>query len=114
MSLTAAVCAASMTALQENRLEALSHLSSVTHASWELTPFTRHQWYMMFFDDGPWGLHMQRWMADSIHDLFIVAFIPAILLALWLGLVVVPSNARAREMRLGPLRPQPAEAPAQH
>jgi len=44
-------------------------------------------------------------MALSIHDLFVVAFIPALLLVVWLGFVVVPTNAQAREMRLPPLRP---------
>jgi len=42
MSLTAAVCAASMTALQQNRLDSSAGLSSVTNAAWLLTPFTRH------------------------------------------------------------------------
>lgn len=107
MSLTAAIAAASMTALQVNRLEASSHLSSVTHSAWLLTPSLRRMWAGIFGDVQ--SGQFQRWMALSIHDIFIVSFIPAILLAFWLGFYV-PSNARARETRLPPLRPEPQEA----
>jgi MFS family permease len=111
MSLTAAVCAASMTALQEARLEGSAHSSSVDDAQWLLTPFTRHEWSSLFTN--VWSGPMQRWMAGSIHDLFVVALIPAVILIFWLGFVVVPSNQKAREMRLGPLRPQPQAQPVE-
>jgi EmrB/QacA subfamily drug resistance transporter len=107
MSLTAAVCASTMTALELNRVEGAAHLSSITNVSAMLTAPGREWWKMMFYSDSAkWGGMMQRWMAGSIHDLFVVAFIPAILLGVWLIFVVLPTNARARAARLGPLRPQ--------
>ena len=102
-SLSAAVAAAALTAFQINRLEFRSGLSSVTNASWLINPFGRIQ-YAGIFGNIQTGA-MQRWMTLSIHDVFMVSFIPAIFAGLWLWFVVVPTNAQARAMRLAPLRP---------
>lgn len=110
-SLSAAVAAASLTALQINRLDSYAHLSSVDNASDLITPLGRHLWSGWFGEGNLWVEQAQRWMTLSIHDAFVVAFVPAIILGLWLWRVVVPTNAQVREMRLPPLRPPPEAAP---
>jgi EmrB/QacA subfamily drug resistance transporter len=109
-SLSAAVAAASLTALQINRLDSYAGLSSVANASWLITPFGRVQWSGLFGQN--FAAQAQRWMTLSIHDAFVVAFVPAILLGFWLWRVVLPSNAAVRENRLPPLREAAAAAPA--
>jgi len=111
MSFSAAVAAAGLTALQIGRLESYSHLSSDTDASLLVNPFGRVQ-YSGIFGQLQAG-DMQRWFTLSVHDVFMVAFIPAIFLAFWLWRVVVSKNARLREMRLPPLRPVPQPVPEQ-
>jgi EmrB/QacA subfamily drug resistance transporter len=110
-SMAAAIAAAGLTAFQINRLEGRAGLSSVDNASQLITPFGRVQFAGIF--GNVWTGDLQRWITLAIHDVFMVSFIPAILLGFWLWRVVLPTNARVREMRLPPLRPlPPVEAPA--
>lgn len=113
LSLSAAIAAAGLSAFQVDRLDSYAHLTSVTNASQLLSPSGRY-WYATIFGN-VYTSHLQRWLTLSIHDVFVVAFIPAILLGIWL-LLVVPSNALVREIRLGPLRaapPPPSEPEAE-
>ncbi len=104
MSLSAAVAAASLSAFQVNRLDTYAGLSSVTNAADLLNPFGRFQYSGWF---GPvWTQFLEKAMTLSIHDVFAVAFVPAIALGIWLWLFV-PSNQRVASIRLGPLRPAP-------
>lgn len=45
---------------------------------------------------------MQRALGAALHEVFLLAFVPVIVLLLWL-VVVVPNNARLRRIRLAPL-----------
>ncbi|GEM_PF-113373 len=108
MSLSAAIAAASLSAFQTWRLEGYAQLSSVTNASQLLSPFGRF-WLAGIFGQ-IWVGHLQRWLTLSIHDVFVVALIPAAGLGLWLWLRV-PSNALVREIRLPPLGAPPPTGP---
>ena len=111
MSLSAAIAASVLTALQIGRLESCAGLSSVTNAASLLSPGGRW-WYQGLF--GPvWTQFLQHCMAYSIHDIFLVGFIPVVGLALWLWLYVPKTNAQLFGMRMPPLRPgPPAQVPA--
>jgi len=70
-----------------------------------LTATTRH---LLTVRLGPAAVpRLQQALAAALHDIFLVAFAPTVLLLLWL-LFVVPGNSAARRIRLGPLGASPA------
>jgi EmrB/QacA subfamily drug resistance transporter len=110
MSLSAAIAASVLTAVQIARLDGCAGLSSVTNAASLLSPGGRY-WYQGLF--GPvWTQFLQHCMAFSIHNIFLIGFIPAVLMGLWVWLRVPKTNADLFKMRMPPLRPGPPAQPA--
>jgi len=58
-------------------------------------------------------IRLQHALDSALHDIFLIALAPAAVLILWL-LLVVPGNALAERIRMGPLGGRrPAGVPAQ-
>jgi EmrB/QacA subfamily drug resistance transporter len=99
MSLTAALVAPILGALEVSRLAA--HFGrSLSEPSLLLSAAGRHQLGVQF--GGAYVHGLQVALGAALHDVFAAGFIALALIVVWL-LVVVPSNAVVRRIRLAPL-----------
>jgi EmrB/QacA subfamily drug resistance transporter len=110
LNLGAALIAPILISIESNRLSV--HFGATPpDASALLTAAGRHGLALRFGEATV--LRLQHALDSALHDIFLLAMIPAGVLILWL-LLVVPGNALAERLRMGPLGgPRPPVAPVQ-
>ena len=110
LNLGAALIAPILISIELNRLTA--HFGATPpDESALLTAAGRHGLALRF--GNATVIHLQHALDSALHDIFLLALAPAGALILWL-LLVVPSNALAERLRMGPLGGQrPPAVPAQ-